>query len=150
ASRFPDGLTQSRYPSSLRQIIPTFSLLWIGMVHDFWRYRGDADFVRAQLPGIRTVLGWYARERRPDGLLAKLPWWPFVDWGKDFESGVPPQDRDGGSAPITLEYVEALRSAAELESAYGQPGFAEQDREAAARASAAGFQPCWDQHTRLL
>ena len=150
ASRFPDGLTQSRYPSSLRQIIPTFSLLWIGMVHDFWLYRGDADFVRAQLPVIRTVLGWYSRKTRPDGLLEKLPWWPFVDWGKDFEFGVPPQDQDGGSAPITLEYVEALRYAAELESAYGEPHFAQQDREAAARAAVAVFKLCWNQQYGLL
>src|SRR5690349_11726882 len=48
-SRIPDGLTQSRYPSSLVQIIPTFSLLWIGMVHDFWMYRGDQDFVCSQV-----------------------------------------------------------------------------------------------------
>jgi hypothetical protein len=150
ASRFPDGLTQSRYPSSLRQIIPTFSLLWIGMVHDFWLYRGDADFVRAQLPGIRTVLGWYSRETRPDGLLKRLPWWPFVDWGKDFEFGVPPQDEDGGSAAITLEYVEALGYAAELESAYGEPHFAQQDREAAARAAAAVFKLCWNPQYGLL
>ena len=150
ASRFPDGLTESRYPSSLRQIIPTFSLLWIGMVHDFWVYRGDADFVRAQLPGIRTVLGWYSRETRPDGLLRKLPWWPFVDWGKDFASGVPPQDGDGGSAPITLQYVEALRYAAELETALGKPHFAEQDRNAAGRASAAVFKLCWNQQYGLL
>ena len=52
-SRIPDGITQSRYPSSSTQYIPTFSLLWIGMLHDFWLYRGDSDFVRAQLPGTR-------------------------------------------------------------------------------------------------
>ena len=40
-SRIADGITRSRYPSSVTQIIPTFSLLWIGMVHDFWQYRGD-------------------------------------------------------------------------------------------------------------
>ena len=50
-SRLPDGLTQSRYPSSLVQMIPTFSLLWVGMVHDFWLYRNDPEFVRAQLGG---------------------------------------------------------------------------------------------------
>lgn len=97
-SRIPDGLTTSRYPSSLTQIIPTFSLLWIGMVHDFWRYRGDADFVRAQVPGIRSVLDWYLTRQRPDGLLERLPWWPFVDWGKNFGFGMPPEDENGGSS----------------------------------------------------
>jgi hypothetical protein len=40
-SRISEGITRSRYPSSVRQIIPTFSLLWVGMVHDFWMYRSD-------------------------------------------------------------------------------------------------------------
>ena len=150
ASRFPDGLTQSRYPSSLCQIIPTFSLLWIGVVHDFWVYRGDAEFARAQLPGIRAVLGWYSRETRPDGLLQKLPWWPFLDWGKDFEFGIPPQDADGGSTAITLQYLEALRDAGELESALGDPHFAEQDHAAGARATAAVLKLCWNQQYGLL
>ena len=62
-SRIPDGITQSRYPTSSPQYIPTFSLLWIGIVHDFWLYRGDPGFVRAQLAGTRTVLDWFLQQR---------------------------------------------------------------------------------------
>ena len=91
-SRIPDGLTQSRYPSELVQMIPTFSLMWVGMVHDFWMYRGDVEFVKAQMPGVRAVMNWYVA-RRADGLLGKIPWWPFVDWGKDFENGEAPHAR---------------------------------------------------------
>ena len=79
----------------------------------------DPDFVRAQLPGTRAVLDWFLQRQRPDGLLGKIPWWPFVDWGKDFAFGIPPQDKDGGSSIITLQFVEALRNAAEMESALG-------------------------------
>jgi alpha-L-rhamnosidase len=110
-SRISDGITRSRYPSSVTQIIPTFSLLWIGMVHDFWRYRGDDVFVKAQLPGTRTVLDWFLNRQRPDGLMGHLDWWPFLDWGKDFAFGMPPEEADGGSSPITLQYVEALVTA---------------------------------------
>ncbi len=133
-SRIADGLTRSRYPSSVTQIIPTFSLLWIGMVHDFWMYRGDEAFVKAQLPGTRTVLDWFSERQREDGLVGGLPWWPFVDWGKDFAFGMPPHALDGGSSVITLQYIEALRYAVELETAFGDPARAQRYREAEKRA----------------
>jgi len=133
-SRLPDGITQSRYPSSLVQMIPTFSLLWVGMVHDFWLYRGDASFVRAQISGTRTVLSWYLERQRADGLMGKLPWWPFVDWGKDFDFGMPPQGDDGGSAIITLQFIEALQYAAQLEDNLGNPQMANTYRTAAKHA----------------
>ena len=68
-SRFPDGITRSRYPSSLAQTIPTFSLLWIGMVRDYWRYRPDPAPAVASLEGTRTVLDWFAHYEQPDGCL---------------------------------------------------------------------------------
>ena len=149
-SRIPDGITRSRYPSSVRQIIPTFSLLWIGMVHDFWMYRSDPDFVHAQLSGTRPVLDWFLQQQRADGLLMKIPWWPFVDWGTDFGFGVPPQDDDGGSSVITLQFIEALSYAAEMESALGDKIRAGLYRSAAERASQAVSKLCWNQHYGLL
>jgi len=149
-SRIPDGLTQSRYPSSLVQMIPTFSLLWVGMVHDFWMYRDDPDFVREQIPGTRAVLDWYLSRQRSDGLIGKIPWWPFVDWGQDFSSGMPPQDENGGSAVITLQFVETLRYAAEMEAELGDSALAEKYRTAAARATNAVEKLCWNQQYGLL
>jgi alpha-L-rhamnosidase len=149
-SRVTDGLTQSRYPSELVQMIPTFSLMWVGMVHDFWIYRGDAEFVKAQLPGMRTVMGWYVARQRADGLLGRIPWWPFVDWGKDFDGGDPPQEADGQSSVITLQYVEALRYAAEVEDRYGDKHLAEEYRAAATRAAEAVWKLCWNARYGLL
>ncbi len=149
-SRIPEGLTQSRYPSSLVQMIPTFSLLWVGMVHDFWRYRGDAGFVREQVPGTRTVLDWFQRRQRPDGLLGRIPWWPFVDWGADFNGGVPPEDEDGGSTAMTLQFVEALGYGAELERAYGDAHLAKKYEAVAERAAAAVRKMCWNEKYGLL
>ena len=60
-SRIPEGLTTSRYPSALTQIIPPFSLIYVAMVHDYFLHRDDAAFVRARLAGVRGILDWYAR-----------------------------------------------------------------------------------------
>jgi alpha-L-rhamnosidase len=149
-SRIPEGITQSRYPSSLPQYIPTFSLLWIGMVHDFWLYRDDASFVRSQLEGTRAVLDWYLQRQRADGLLQRLPWWVFVDWSADFKAGEPPQDQDGGSSIITLQFIEALHYGAELEEAYGNRARAEMYREGISRAVEGVRKLCWNQRTGLL
>ena len=149
-SRIPEGLTQSRYPSSLVQMIPTFSLLWVGMVHDFYMYRDDSAFVRRQIPGTRTVLDWFLRRQSPDGLVGKIEWWPFVDWGKDFEDGMPPQDENGRSSVLTLQFIEALRYAAELEDTYGDPHRAESYRQAAVRAVQGIREHCWNQKYGLL
>ena len=63
-SRVSDGITRSRYPTSVTQIIPTFSLLWVGMVHDFWRYRGDEQFVKATTHGHQDGIGLVHREAK--------------------------------------------------------------------------------------
>jgi alpha-L-rhamnosidase len=149
-SRIPDGLTQSRYPSSLIQMIPTFSLLWVGMVHDFWMYRGDETFVRSQMEGVRTVMDWYVERQRADGLLGRIPWWPFVDWGKDFEGGESPQEADGGSSVMTLQYLEALLDAGEMEEKYGDHHAAVRYRAAAERASGGIWKLCWNEKYGLL
>jgi len=149
-SRIPDGITQSRYPSSVTQIIPTFSLLWIGMIQDFWRYRADEEFVKAQIPGTRTVLDWFLDRQGPGGLLGNITWWPFVDWGKDFGFGVPPQDADGGSSVITLQFIEALRYGAELEFAFGDSIRARRYREAESRAVNAIRKLCWNKRYGLI
>jgi alpha-L-rhamnosidase len=149
-SRVPDGVTLSRYPTSMFQAIPTFSLLWIGMIHDFWMYRDDPAFVREQLAGTRTTLDWFLRHQRPDGLLDALFWWPFVDWGSDFGFGIPPQDANGGSTSMALQFVEALRNAADLETALGEPARAEIYRAAAERAVSGVKKLCWNEQYALF
>jgi hypothetical protein len=113
-------------------------------------YRGDAEFVRGQAARTRTALDWFLRRQRADGLLGRISWWPFVDWGADFRDGVPPQDEDGGSAVMTLQFVEALRYGAELERAFGDASVAEKYEKAAERASRAVRALCWNEKFALL
>ncbi|MEY4905673.1 MAG: hypothetical protein RLZZ292_3488, partial [Bacteroidota bacterium] len=58
-SRQPEGVTLSRHPSSTPQYIPTFSLWYIGMLHDYSRYGRDLDFVKGKLGGVRQILDYF-------------------------------------------------------------------------------------------
>jgi hypothetical protein len=113
-SRIPDGLTLSRGPSYIPQIIPGFSLYWVDMVHDFYLYRQDNDFLRQFLPGIDAVLGWFEQRIDFTGTLGPLEWWNFVDWSDEFMVGSAPGADLGHSAIMSLSYVYALERAAEL------------------------------------
>jgi hypothetical protein len=144
-SRIPDGITASRYPSSLAQYIPTFSLLWVAMVHDYWMHRDDPPYVRALLPGIRGVLAWYERHLDEGaGLLGRMPWWSFVDWAREWPLGVPPGVPDGHSTMVTLQLVYALQRAAALEDALGLAAEGAHDRALAETLKAAARAKAWD------
>jgi alpha-L-rhamnosidase len=140
-SRIPEGITRSRYPSSLPQNIPTFSLLWIGMLHDYWMYRPDPTPVRDSLVGTRTVLNWFARYQQPDGLLRELPWWSFIDWVP--AGAIPTYDAHGESCVTTLQYLGALNDAADLEAAFGDPARAARYRSRAAHVRNGIDSLCW-------
>lgn len=118
-SRLPFGLTQSRYPAYIVQVIPPFSLLWIGMVHDYYMYRDDDAFVKKFLPGIRDILEWFDKHINKSGMPTGLEWWNFTDWSPGFKNGIPPGADDGYSALISLQYVMAAQYAAELFKQYG-------------------------------
>jgi alpha-L-rhamnosidase len=64
--------------------------------------------------------------------------------------GVPPQDDDGGSSAIALQFIEALRYAAELESLLGDKTRVELYRSAAERASQAVYKLCRNRQYGLL
>jgi hypothetical protein len=148
-SLIPEGLTQSRYPSSLMQIIPPFSLIYVNMLHDYWLYRSDPPFVASLLPGTRSVLAWFLRQQRADGFLGPIPYWNFEDWTCEGDK-FPPKDKDGRSANTTLQLIGALRDAAEMEEAVGDPSLAATYRKRAQLASDSVYRECWNANLGLL
>lgn len=110
-SRLPEGLTQSRYPSNTIQIIPPFSLIWIDMMYDYFMYRNDPEFLRQFIPGMKTVIDWFATRVDETGMVTNLKWWNFTDWSADFPSGIPVGADDGYSANISLQFVKTLENA---------------------------------------
>ncbi len=120
-----DGITMSRYPSSLHQFISSFSLWWICMGHDYWMYRGDEAYMKTLLPAYRGVLSWYEQWLKRDHSLGYVPHWFFADWAAGFQSGEPVREKDGNSAFQDLVYILTLESAAEMERAFGIPSIAD-------------------------
>ncbi len=144
-SRLPEGFTQSRYPSRIRQMIPPFSLWWVSMVHDYLFWRGDFDFVRSLMPGVRAVLDAFTALRRADGLVQSPPGWNYIDWVTAWQDGIPPGGEMGQvCGPLNWQYVYALARAAEVEAELGEMELAGRWRKLAQQAVASLTRHFWD------
>ncbi len=111
------GFTRSQYPSRVRQIIPPFSLWWIGMVYDYALWRGDRKFVSSFRPKIHCVLDTFILNIDPEEQLLAAPnGWNFVDWVSSWNQGVPPQAMPGQiSSVMNLQLVLGLEYASQIE-----------------------------------
>ena len=151
ASRAPFGLTQSRFPAELDQYTPLYSLVWVTMVHDYWRYRGDDEYLRQFLPGIGQVLGWFDRQKTPDGLIPPLFQLDFVD--SDYfrqYAAILRQEGRPGMAIHSLFYVLALDDAADLFARSGQNLESQRYRREAAAVRDTVHRLCWDATRQLV
>jgi alpha-L-rhamnosidase len=145
-SRFPNGLTHSRFPTRLPQLIAPFSLWWVLMAcdHAYWR---DSAFVRTLMPGVRQTMQAYERHLNTDGLIDAPEGWNCFDWvpSWDSDAGTPPDGVSGVSGLINWHYIFVLTRYADLEAKLGEPELAARaERQAAAlasRAAAAFFVP---------
>jgi len=119
-SRISEGITLSRYPA-VHQIIPPFSLYWIGMLYDYYIYKNDQAFVRAMLDGSRQIFRFFRRYQGDDLLLTHVPYWNFTDWAEaaNWDRGVAPMDTESHSALLDLQLLKAYELAAVLENDLG-------------------------------
>ncbi len=121
-SRIAEGITLSRHPSFSPQQIPTFSLWYIGMLHDYWMYRGDNSFIADKLQGVRNVLWFYSKYQQADGTLKGVPYWMFTDWVENrqgWEGGTAPYGKDGSSSILDFQLLWALQVASVMELHFG-------------------------------
>lgn len=148
-SRVVEGLPQSAWPETNKNVIPPFALLWINSLHDYWMRRPDTGVIQRTLAGTRTVLDWYVNNLSPSGIVQEKSGWPFVDWsgaldGWAFRGGKGPQN-----CVISMQYYGALRDAVDLERAVGDAGRAA-DYTARADAMRQSLNAqCWDEKRGL-
>ena len=124
-STLAEGLTESRFPHHLHQEIPTFSLIWISMLHDYYMYHGDSSFVKNMLRIERQVLSFFHTLQQPDGSVYNAPYWEFTDWVESpgWNSGVGPIDSNGNSALLDLQLLMAYEAAYDLEKNIGMSDY---------------------------
>lgn len=148
-SRRKDGYTLSRAPSRVVQVIPPFSLWWVCMVDDIARWRGDAEFIRSLMPGVRTVLDTF-RATIVDGLVQGPVGWNYVDWVPGWKDGIPPSGEHDASGPINRQFELALRAAADVEEWLGEPELAARNRRNADEISHAIQRTFWSSERRMF
>lgn len=146
------GITMSRYPTREAQYIPPFSLWWIGMLNDHWKYRGDSSLLRAMLPVSRSVLDFYHSFQQKSGSLSKMPYWNFTDWatGKGWKAGIAPTTEEGNSAPLDLQLILGYQAAEPLERATGIPALADEYKNRAKALKRTVVELYWDNEKRMF
>ncbi|RYZ94557.1 MAG: alpha-rhamnosidase, partial [Sphingobacteriaceae bacterium] len=120
--------------------------LYVGMLHDYWMYRNDAEFVKNKLLGTRAIIDFFSKYQQADGSLQNTPYWTFVDWtdGKNWNFGAPPKSADGGSSMIDMHLLLAYQWAAEMESKIGEQLYADRYLQKAAKLKQTIQQKYWD------
>ena len=151
-----NGLTTSRYPSRVRQIIPPFSLWWVAMVHDLVYWRDGVAAARRHLRGVRSVVDTFLERVDDAGLLQAVEGWNFVDWAWPWTAqtgltvdagdgcGIPRGGDAGCSAPVSFQLVYTLDLAAGLEELVGEHERSARLRREAARVHAAAVAAFYD------
>jgi len=146
-SRLPEGITASCYPSKGTQVISPFSLWYIGMLHDYWMYRGDDNFIKGKLLGERGVLDFFSKYQHPDGSLKNTPYWAFVDWAGNMWGEV--KGSDGSAAIYDLQLLWAYQWAADMEAKIGLKDYATIYNQKAAQLKVTIQRKYWDPVKKL-
>ncbi|MFB5678869.1 alpha-L-rhamnosidase C-terminal domain-containing protein [Paenibacillus terreus] len=119
-SLLPEGITQNRFPSTMVQIIPSFSLHYIFMLHDYYWQTGDINLIKRYRPTIDAILDWFDRKVGESGLVERIGYWEYIDWVTEWEGGEPSACKVGPSTIHNLVYASALQVAAKLYFATGR------------------------------
>jgi alpha-L-rhamnosidase len=115
-SRDSDGNILGAYPLRSTFIYPTYSLIWVDMIADYYNVSGDKEFIHTYKDGIVNTLAGFEKNMNELNLVNKTPYRYFIDWytGPNNGSGTATKNDGENSAVVSLHYVHALQNAAML------------------------------------
>lgn len=149
-SRQKDGYTLSRYPDTQNQVIATYSMWYVCMLHDYLMYGSDPEFLDDKLLGSRQILNYFISFTGDDGSLKNLPGWNFTDWASDWRMGIAPASEDGSTALLDLQLLLALQAGMELERIEGREEYATMYESLAEKMSETIKSKYWDASRNLF
>lgn len=118
-----NGMINCSAPNYEINVIPGFSIYYIGMIYDYMMYYGEKNQIQKYMYVMKGILNYFKNHLDERGLVEKIgglnrpgQYWSFIDWtsGWDATNGVPPCTLDG---PITMEsllYILGLQYAADI------------------------------------
>lgn len=130
-SQHEDGITNCFAPGDLGPCtpIPSFCLIWILSIWDYYLYTGDKDLVAELYPNVKKALKWFAGYTNDMGLASHLPYWMFIDWAD--------VDIRGAVTSLNCFLAGALNDAAKMAKLIGKDDEAKKHSAAAAKLTTA-------------
>ncbi|MDE6589639.1 MAG: hypothetical protein K2K53_04680, partial [Oscillospiraceae bacterium] len=131
ASLRPDGMINCSAPNYETNLIPGFSIYFIGMVYDHMWWFGNREKLKKYWNAVGRILDFFHQRLDERGLVGKIgdvnrpgQFWSFIDWtaGWDDTNGVPPATKQGSITMESLLYLMGLQYAAELADFLQLPG----------------------------
>lgn len=134
-----DGILQASAPAQGVNVIPSFSIFYVLMLHDHMMYFGDQALVRDHFGCMDRVLEYFHTHLTDKGLVGSVggvlfqhKYWSFVDWCEEWNDTIAvPTAGTIGDKSITMEsliYLYGLKHAAELAEYIGRNGVAKEYR----------------------
>ncbi|OHB53738.1 MAG: hypothetical protein A2Y12_18835 [Planctomycetes bacterium GWF2_42_9] len=119
-SRDLQGFTMSSWPRKVWNVIPSFSLSWIGMLHDYALWRNDKKLIASLIPAMRALLDCLLTRIDSNGFLRGVDTaWNFIDWVDEWAKGEcahnAPSIQKGVNATYNWLFVYILGLAKEIE-----------------------------------
>lgn len=95
--------------------LPSFSLMWVTSVWEYYLYTGDASVLAPMIPVIDRLMGFFQTHLDAKlGLLRDVPYWVFIDWAPGMEV-----QRWGVSGTLNALYYRGLAAASDIARASG-------------------------------
>jgi hypothetical protein len=148
-----DGYLEMCAPAAISLTIPSFSLCWILEVADYFRFSGDLNFIRAQMPRIKKMIDTYINTLIDSLLPCPIGkrYWHFYDWANGLDGCAPGHDpffkvldAPRFDAPLNAFFSLALQAAANLARALGDSKSAKDYQAFTDRLKPAFHEKFWD------